>query len=399
MQGDPSQSDRPQALGRFDLLSLSISLVGLVALAGAGLLYMRVGGPIQWTGFSGVILALLMIAAAALISHYVAVAMARQRQHERLVAMRTAAHELGLGDLQVEVPEGDDDLGNVGRSLNTMSWRISRLLTAQRDLLSGVSHELRSPLARISVSLELIEQDVGPKSDAHELIDGIREEVTLLERHISRLLEAQRVSRDRVLVERKVLAVDALVRRVVRRERLRLEEAGFEFQTDLRLGAGQVLGDENALDRVLSTLLENAVQYASDAVDEQGAPRTPELRVETDSDPRGALIRVLDRGPGLTADQCQRVFEPFYRTDASRNANTGGTGLGMYLARRICKAHGGQARAWPRPGGGLVVEMQLPLRGQKELKETMRVQLDSGSLMDSDDPAVDADAGLEDASP
>ncbi len=398
MQGDASRPPGQQALGRFDLLSLGISLVGLVALSGAGLLYMRIGGPSQWTGFSGVILALMMIAAAALISHYVAVAMARQRLHERLAVMRDAAHELGLGDLQVEVPEGDDDLGNVGRSLNTMSWRISRLLTAQRDLLSGVSHELRSPLARISVSMELIEQDLGPNSKSVDLIDGIREEVTLLERHISRLLEAQRVSRDRVLVERKVLSVDALVRRVVRRERLRLEKAGFEMQTDLRLGVGDVLGDDNALDRVLSTLLENAVQYASDALDEDGQPRTPELRVETARDPRGAVIRVLDRGPGLSAEQCRRVFEPFYRTDASRNANTGGTGLGMYLARRICKAHGGQARAWPRPGGGLVVEMQLPLRGQKELIETMRVQVDTASLVGSDDPAVDAEAGLEDAS-
>jgi len=399
VHSDGSRPEGQQALGRFDLLSLAISLVGLVALASAGLLYMRVGGPIQWTGFSGVILALMMIAAAALISHYVAVAMARQRLHERLAMMREAAHQLGMGDLQVEVPEGEDDLGNVGRSLNTMSWRISRLLTAQRDLLSGVSHELRSPLARISVSLELIEQDLTAASADTDLIDGIREEVTLLERHISRLLEAQRVSRDRVLVERKPLALDALVRRVIRRERLRLEKAGFVVQTDLRLGDREVLGDDNALDRVLSTLLENAVQYASEALDADGQPLTPELRLETVSDPRGAIIRVMDRGPGLTAEQCRRVFEPFYRTDASRNANTGGTGLGMYLTRRICKAHGGQARAWPRPGGGLVVELQLPVRGQKELKETMRVQVDSAAMVDSHDPAVDADAGLEDESP
>ena len=386
-------------MSRFDLLSLAISLVGLVALAGAGLIFLRLGHPIDWSDLSGVLLAMLMIAAAALIAHYVAVAVARQRLHERLAAMREAAHQLGLGDLQIEVPEGDDDLGNLGRSLNAMSGRISRLLTAQRDLLSGVSHELRSPLARIGVSLELLEQDLESQPGATELIDGMREEAALLERHISRLLEAQRVSRDRVLIERKALALDALVRRVVRRERLRLEKAGFVVHTDLRLGDAQILGDDNALDRVLSTLIENALQYAKHAANEAGEAVQPELRIETARDPRGALIRVMDRGPGLSSEECRRVFEPFYRTDVSRNANTGGTGLGMFLTRRICKAHSGQARAWPRSGGGLVVELQLPVRGQKELKETMRVQLDASSLLEADDPAVDADAGLEDRTP
>ena len=386
-------------MSRFDLLFLAISLIGLVAVAGAGLLYMRLGAPIAWTGLPGALLAMLMIVAAALIAQYVAVAIARQRLHDRLALMREAAHQIGLGDLQVAVPEGDDDLGTLGRSINTMSVRTSRLLTAQRDLLSGVSPELRSPLARIGVSLELIEQDLDGQPGTTELIEGIREEAALLERHISRLLEAQRVSRDRVLIERKPLAPDALIRRVMRRERLRLHKAGFLVETDLRLGADQIVGDDNALDRVLSTLIENVMRHGVGGENEDGEPSRPSLRIESARDARGALIRVMDRGPGLSVEQCRRAFEPFYRTDASRNANTGGTGLGMYLSRRISKAHGGQALAWPRPGGGLVVELQLPLRGQRELKETMRVRLDERSLLESDDPAVDAEAGLEDQTP
>ena len=383
-------------MGRFDLLFLAISLVGMVSLAGAGLMYLRLGAPIDWAGLPGVLLAMLMIAAAALITQYVAVAIARQRLRDRVAAMREAAHQIGLGDLQVAVPDGDDDLGNLGRSINDMSVRTSRLLTAQRDLLSGVSHELRSPLARIGVSLELIEQDLSGQPGTTELIEGIREEASLLERHISRLLEAQRVSRDRVLTERKPLAPDALIRRVVRRERLRLEKTGMVVETDLRLGAAEIVGDDNALDRVVSTLIENVMCHGVGGLDDTGAPHPASLRIESSRDARGALIRVLDRGPGLSVEQCRRAFEPFYRTDASRNANTGGTGLGMYLTRRICKAHGGQALAWPRPGGGLVVELQLPLRGQRELKETMRVRLDDPSLLESDDPALDAAAGLED---
>ena len=275
-----------------------------------------------------------------------------------------------------------------------MSSRISRLLTAQRDLLSGVSHELRSPLARIEVSLELIDRQVQDAA-CRELIEGIREEVQLLERHISRLLQAQRVSRDRVLLERTPLRIDALLERVLERERLRLEKLGFDVELALSLGAREVIGDDNALDRVVSTLVDNVVRHAGPTPQQEESGSRSQLRIESEMSPLGALVRVMDRGPGLDHEQCVRAFEPFFRGDSSRSDKTGGTGLGLYLVRRICKAHGGSTRAFPRDGGGLVIECRLPVKGQKELKETLRVQVDVDSLVAQDDPAVDADSGLE----
>ncbi len=344
------------------------------------MLYIVVAGPLDWTGAEGVVFALLLLVGAAVVGHFVVVALARQRHQERMTVLQEVARGLGGGDLGVTAPEGDDDLGSLGRSLNAMSARTSRLLQAQRDLLSGVSHELRSPIARIDVSLELLHISHGANEEDRELLDGIREETALLERHISRLLEAQRVSTRRVLLKRRPLVLDELVGTVMRRERLRLEKLGWTVQTVLGLGDAQVLGDENALDRVLSTLVENAIQHAGHGPDAGQPGIAPSLLVQTETHHRGALVRVMDRGPGLTEEQCARAFEPFFRIDHSRSTKTGGTGLGMYLARQIAEAHRGSARAWPRDGGGLVVELRIPMRGQKELKETLRVEMDAATL-------------------
>jgi len=432
----PSPSALSRLLEYFDELALLLSVIGLGAAGAAGALVVRLGGGLA--NWNGLIVGLLLLTAAAVVGYYVLVALARQRLHERLAQMRDAAHELGGGDLSVEVPEGADDLGALGASLNTMRSRVARLMTAQRELLSGVSHELRSPLARIEVALELIDMEL-PGDEEHDLIIGIREEVALLERHISRLLEAQRVTRDRVVLTRKALMIDALVDRVIERDRLRMEQLGWRLEVVLGAADAEVLGDDNALDRVVSTLIENAIRHAArpgaeaaysgafeavdvtepgpdateaqpdatearpDATDGQGgavapvsdgdtdgedastpgddasptAPTQqwrPSLRLETESNELGVLIRFLDRGPGLSQEQCTRVFEPFFRGDQSRSTATGGTGLGMYLTRNILRAHGGDVLARPRDGGGLVVELRLPRRGVKPLQETMRVQ-------------------------
>jgi len=368
---------RDWLLGRLDGVSLAISLVGLMTIAASAVLLVRVAGPIDWLGLSGVILALLLLSAAALIGHFVVVALARQRYHERLAAMREAAKLLGHGDLSVAAPIAGDDLGSVGHSLNQLATRMGRMMQAQRDLLSGVSHELRSPIARIDVALELLSMEGVDEAEKAELIGGIREETALLERHISRLLEAQRVSTKRVLLKRRPLVLDKLVAKVIDRERLRLSKLGWQVETQLEMGDREVLGDDNALDRVLSTLVENAIRHASKP---EGDDEPSQLRIETQATKLGAVIRVMDRGPGLTDEQCASVFEPFFRIDKSRSTKTGGTGLGMFLARQICEAHRGHARAQPRPGGGLSVVLTLPIRGQKELKETLRVEMDAEQL-------------------
>ncbi|HAN32542.1 MAG TPA: hypothetical protein DCQ06_13180 [Myxococcales bacterium] len=372
---------RDRLLEKFDLVVLLFTAMGIgVSLVSMVLLW-RVGAQIP---VLYLVIGLVSVNLATSILLYLLVAVARQRLGVRLAAMRDAAHELGGGDLSVEMPEGDDDLGAMGASLNTMRERVGRLLKAQRDLLSGVSHELRSPLARIEVGLELIDMELAGQGE-HELIVGIREEVALLERHIARLLEAQRVTRDRVVLRKESVVVNDLIKTVVGRERFRLNKLNWKVELDLLAEYARVQGDINALDRVFSTLIENAIRHASMPANDidptanersvaSEEPWQPTLRVESSIRDRSLVIRFMDRGPGLDEAQCVQVFEPFFRGDRSRNTATGGTGLGMYLTRNIMRAHRGDVLAHPRTGGGLVVEMRLPLQGQGESKETMRVR-------------------------
>jgi signal transduction histidine kinase len=372
---------------------MALALGSLVALAVAGLMV------VHWTALASArlwIVVGLLAVAGFLVGVMLSVALgASHAVGARVRQLREIAGDLGSGDLSVRAPiEPFDDLGSLGLALNAMADRVARVLQAQKDLLSGVSHELRSPLARIAVALELIRQEFeaaraaapGGENRRREagpqLLTDILEEVALLERHIQRLLEAQRVGVDRVLVQRANIVLDELAATVLRREQNRLDEQGFVVEA--QFGApGQVLsGDANALDRVLSTLIQNVIEHTADSSAPSGTQAAKSLRVETERVGAELVVRVLDRGPGLTPEQCSRVFEAFYRTDASRTRNTGGTGLGLYVVKKLTEAHGGSARAIPRPGGGLMIELRLPLPGVKMAKETVRMKLPRGGLGD-----------------
>lgn len=364
---------------------------GLIGLGAAALLADGVAAAVairEAGGLQPAAPVLIMLGLGALcLCGLVAVAVVQSRQtRQRIDVLRDVAAEMGLGDLSARAPVDDDDeLGGLGLSLNAMADRIARILQAHKDLLAGVSHELRSPLARIELSLELIESELHSgraaapagverrQTPGQDLLCGIREEVALLERHIQRLLEAQRIGVDRVLVQRTEIVLDELVQQVLRRDEARLRAQGFELELELGLGDAVILGDANALDRVLSTLVENTLQHGYVRATDEQAQGPKSLRVETERSEQGAIVRVLDRGPGLSPEQCQRVFEAFFRTDASRNSNTGGTGLGLYLVKRITEAHSGTARALPRQGAGLCIELKLPLLGLQVPKETVRM--------------------------
>ncbi len=374
-------------LSHGERLLVAVSMLALVTIAASLVLVVRSAAPEHLGLLVGLHLAALL-----LVTGLLAMALSQlQRNAARLKVLRDVATELGVGDLAARAPtEPLDDFGQLGLGLNVMADRIGRLLQAQRDLLAGISHELRSPLARMEVALELIRQEflrgraAAPggvdrrRSDGEQLVEELEEEVRLLERHIARLLEAQRIGAEGALPQRREFNLDKLIAAVVDRERRRLQGLSWQVEVALTLGDARMMGDENALDRVFSTLLENAVQHAAEGVDGTGRTVQRQLRVETRRDEAGAaIVAVLDRGPGLAPDECQLVFEAFYRTDRSRSTTTGGTGLGLYLVKRIAESHGGSARASPREGGGLVIEVRLPLAGLgRESKETIRMAVE-----------------------
>jgi signal transduction histidine kinase len=242
---------------------------------------------------------------------------------------------LGAGELgaRVEV-EGRDEVAKLARSFNRAAERIERLVEAQRTLLAGVSHELRSPLARIRMASELLGDDVRP-----ELRERISKDVDELDSLLGELMLASRLDAlDEVDASEDV---DLLA--------LAAEEAA---GCDANVSGAKVAirGDARLLRRLVRNLVANAERYAGGST------------IDIDVRPRpggGALLSVADRGPGIAAAERERVFEPFFRGERARAAGDEGVGLGLALVQRIARLHDGEARCVPRTGGGVTFEIEL----------------------------------------
>ncbi len=262
-----------------------------------------------------------------------------RRITRRLETLQSRVEALGEGDLTARVTvEGNDEVAKLAASFNRSAAQIERLVGAQRDTLAFASHELRSPLARLSMAIELIGREPRP-----EIVARARADIAELDELIEELLLASRldagVQGDRGTRD----AVDMLA--------LAAEEAarvGAEVQWSGADQSAQLTGDTRLLRRLLRNLLENARRYAA------GTPVT----VTLDPLPGGLRLRVEDAGPGVPQAEQARIFEPFYRPRGTAESGSG-IGLGLALVRRIARHHGGDARYLPRSGGGACFEVEL----------------------------------------
>jgi signal transduction histidine kinase len=255
-----------------------------------------------------------------------------RRLTRRLERLRRRVEDLGGGDLEARAPvEGQDEVAELARSFNRAADRIERLVQAQGHVLAHASHELRSPLARLRVSLEMMpateEQKGRAARDLAEL-DGIIDEI----------LEASRLEAAEGLTRVEPIDLLALV-----------AEEGARVGAEVRGEAVEVRGDPRLLRRLARNLLENARRH--------GGGEAVEARVERAEGSR-VRLRVLDRGPGIPDGERDRVFEPFHRPPG-RPETGEGYGLGLSLVRQIARAHGGEARCRSREGGGSVFQVDL----------------------------------------
>jgi signal transduction histidine kinase len=254
-----------------------------------------------------------------------------RRLTRRLERLRLRVEDLGRGDLSARaVIEGRDEVADLARSFNRAADRIQVLVEAERRQLAFASHELRSPLARLRVSLEMLAGDAVLK-------DRAARDVGELEALIDELLEASRL--EALGRPDRPEPVDLLG--------LAAEEAA-RGEAAVEGEAVVVRGDARLLRRLLRNLLDNARRHAAG---------TPVLaRVERAGG--GARLTVADRGPGVEDGERERIFEPYYRPPGA--PETGASyGLGLALVRQIARAHGGEARCLPRDGGGTVFEVTL----------------------------------------
>ena len=264
--------------------------------------------------------------------------------------LREATLKLADGDLQTRVAQKigrrRDELADLARDFDNMAERIESLITSQRRLNRDISHELRSPLARLNVALEIAKQKSTPESTP--FLERIEAESTRLNEMIGRLLILAKLESGAEDIERVRIDLAEIVRDVA-------ADADFEAQAKGKCvevstaDSVAVMGSENLLRSAVENVLRNAVRYTAD--------RTV-VDVSLTSNDGHAVLRISDHGGGVPEDEMENLFRPFYRVGEARERKTGGIGLGLAIAERAIKAHKGSIRA-ENKGDGLVVEITL----------------------------------------
>jgi two-component system, OmpR family, sensor histidine kinase CpxA len=275
-----------------------------------------------------------------------------------ITQLRAATREIARGQLSAragrDLGRRKDEIGVLVDDFNHMAERIENLVKSQEELLSDISHELRSPLARLNVALGLVRQRTG--SEAAEFLDRIETEAERLNDLIGKLLQLARLESGDGAPPKAQVALGELVEAVA-------EDADFEARSrncSVRLVVAEdstVLGYAELLRSAVENVVRNAVRYTS-----EGTAVEIGLGYEAGEDGAGqAVVRVRDHGPGVPEEAIEKLFRPFYRLDNSRERKTGGVGLGLAIADRIARMHGGVVTATNAPDGGLVLEIRLPV--------------------------------------
>jgi two-component system, OmpR family, sensor kinase len=291
------------------------------------------------------------------VSGVVCYGLARQLTR-RLQTIREGSRRLAAGDLSVRIgpqlDESDDEASALARDLDLMAERIDALLGAQQRLLRDVSHELRSPLARLTIALELARQEAGGRGAEYH--DRIAREAELLGQLIGEILTLTRLEGE-AKAQRQADSLDLseLVREVA-------EDADFEARPSQRRvevvsgDAITLLGYGEILRRAVENVVRNAVRFA---------PKESAVEVRLE---RGivegrpvAQLHVRDRGPGVPEGYLKEIFQPFFRVSESRDRRSGGTGVGLAITERAVRLHGGSVMARNADGGGLIVSIALPI--------------------------------------
>jgi len=275
----------------------------------------------------------------------------------RVEQLTAATKAFGAGDLSVRVrSQLPDEIGDLTRAFDEMADRIVQLRHSEKELLANISHEVRTPLARIRMALDLVRD--GDSTRAANYLEDIEDDLHELEELLDDVMATARLDLARgetgdsqAPLRREQLEAAALLDAAVTRFERRYPDRELEchFSADLP----RIDADLPLLRRVLDNLLDNAVKFSnSDQAVELHAGRGA---------PRGdLLIEVRDRGIGIAAEDLERVFEPFFRSDRSRARETGGVGLGLALAKRILEAHGGQVTIRSDQTDGTRFVLRLP---------------------------------------
>ena len=253
--------------------------------------------------------------------------------------LRKGAERIRLGDLSFRVKSNrQDELGELTDSINHMADSLQSMLEAKRQLLLAISHELRTPITKAKLRLEFM-----PHSNEK---DQLKEDIQEIELLITDLIEAERLNEEHAVLSAEPTPIAAFVEGVC--EQFESYPGGVELE--LPSEDREVVIDNLRVRLLITNLVNNAIRHG------EGNPIT--VRVNFSSD--FVHLGVEDSGEGIAAEHLSQISEPFYRADSSRQRNTGGFGLGLYLCRLIAQAHGGELIIQSQLGKGTYIKVKLP---------------------------------------
>ncbi|NCF13808.1 MAG: HAMP domain-containing protein [Gammaproteobacteria bacterium] len=257
--------------------------------------------------------------------------------------IRSGAEHIGRGNFDFRIANiRSDQLGDLATDINKMAGDVEDMLDAKRALLLGISHELRTPLSRMRLALEFL----GEEDDA----EGLRAEVIEMETIVSSLLEAERLNSRHAQLFRSEADIGDLVADMLESFFSRDRDRIVVSQPDEPIVASV---DPARITLLLKNLVGNALRYSK--------PEDGPVELVLSSAHDELIMTVSDHGPGLSRDQAEHIGEPFYRSDQSRTRESGGTGLGLYLASLAAEAHGGSLKLLDTGAQGASFEVRIPL--------------------------------------
>jgi two-component system, OmpR family, sensor histidine kinase CpxA len=282
-----------------------------------------------------------------------------------VIRLRKAARELAQGKLNARVawPRSQarifagDEVNALMHDFNHMAERLESLVGAQKMLLRDVSHELRSPLARLSVAMELAREEADEKTTTH--LNRIERETERLNQLIGQLLSLSSMEAIEKIENFEPLSLHELIERMIPdaeyEAQQRLCRLVFEAEDECVID-----GNEELLYRAIENVVRNAIRYTK-----SGSEVEIGLKMRFAHGRRQAEIEVSDRGPGIPDNQLSAIFRPFYRVDFARSPDTGGFGVGLAIADRAVRLHHGELSAQNREGGGTTIRIGIPAREPK----------------------------------
>lgn len=304
----------------------------------AGGEFVRIGFPHRRIGVQPLLALSLALGIGTLLSLATALVLVRRltRPIERLTK---AVERVGEGQLPETLPEeGSDELATLSRSFNRMAHEVGELLENRTTLLAGISHDLRTPLTRLQLALDMHADNPRP-----ELVARMTADLAEMNQLIAEFLEfAEGLQPE----DRRAMDVAEIVAESVAKARM---AGATVIHEDEQAPTAVAEGQPLALRRILDNLIANAVLYSG-----------REVRVECRREADATSIRIMDKGPGIPSDQIVAVFRPFHRLESSRSSATGGTGLGLAIARQLAEANGWRIGLRNREEGGLEAWLELP---------------------------------------